>query len=59
MNDIAICGKDIRFCRMLELELEAMGYTVIMTRNDDTFVSLDNRITHHMPVVLNTVSAKP
>jgi len=28
MNDIAICGKDIRFCRMLELELEAMGYTV-------------------------------
>ena len=24
--------------------LEAMGYTVIMTRNDDTFVSLDNRV---------------
>ena len=31
MNDIAICGKDERFCRMLELELQDLGYTV--TRN--------------------------
>ena len=29
MNDIAICGKDTRFCRMLELELQALGYTVV------------------------------
>lgn len=29
MNDIAICGKDTRFCRMLELELQAQGYTVV------------------------------
>lgn len=29
MNDIAICGKDTRFCRMLELELSTMGYTVV------------------------------
>ncbi len=29
MNDIAICGKDTRFCRMLELELQAIGYTVV------------------------------
>ena len=28
MNDIAICGKNKRFCRMLELELQALGYTV-------------------------------
>lgn len=29
MNDIAICGNDTRFCRMLELELQAQGYTVV------------------------------
>lgn len=29
MVDIAICGKDVRFCRMLELELQAMGFSVV------------------------------
>ena len=28
MNDIAICCKEVRFCRMLALELSALGYSV-------------------------------
>ena len=33
MVDIAICGKDVRFCRMLELELRAMGFSVVREPN--------------------------
>lgn len=29
MNDIAILCRDVRFCRMLEIELNALGYSVI------------------------------
>ena len=29
MNDIAILSRDVRFFRMLELELGALGYSVI------------------------------
>ena len=28
MVDVAICGQRVRFCRMLELELESMGFSV-------------------------------
>lgn len=37
MKDIAICGKDMRFCRMLELELQAMGYTVARNPRGGSF----------------------
>lgn len=37
MNDIAICGKDTRFCRMLELELRAQGYTVARSPHSGHF----------------------
>lgn len=29
MVDISICGKNVRFCRMLELELQTMGFSVV------------------------------
>ena len=37
MNDIAICGKSTRFCRMLELELRAAGYSVTREPNGGSF----------------------
>lgn len=37
MRDVAICGKDIRFCRMLELELCEMGFSVVREPNGGAF----------------------
>lgn len=37
MNDIAICGKDARFCRLLELELRSWGYSAIRNPHNGAF----------------------
>lgn len=37
MNDIAILCKDVRFCRMLELELGALGYSIVCNPRGGSF----------------------
>ena len=37
MNDIAILCKDVRFCRMLELELGTLGYSIVCNPRGGSF----------------------